>query len=341
VFRCAPGLAPVLTSEMRFAGLIGHAGRPTVRRQRNHDLIFLPRCRRRPGPSDLRIAEESLSCLVYGRFKVSEAQLDRLAGYLRQDRDSRPLRLAVATEGAHFDRLLFGRWLGKQLADRGIRFDERSARALRVFCIDQDYYVCTEAFGAADAAGRKMRVREREGSLPITVAAAMAFLAHPRGDDTVLDPVCGSGTLLAEFAAYAPTATCLGFDEDREAVGAARKNLEAVENAEIRQGDARALPLPAESASVLLANPPFGKQYGLSGENPTLYRDMLDEALRVARPSGWRAVVITADVDAMEWALRALPRLELTQQISIKLRGEPAEILLLGRATGQRRRKDA
>jgi 23S rRNA G2445 N2-methylase RlmL len=91
----------------------------------------------------------------------------------------------------------------------------------------------------------------------------------------------------------------------------------------------------------LLANPPFGKQYGLSGENPTLYRDMLDEALRVARPSGWRAVVITADVDAMEWALRALPRLELTQQISIKLRGEPAEILLLGRATGQRRRKDA
>ncbi|MDX1710603.1 MAG: methyltransferase domain-containing protein [Rhodovibrionaceae bacterium] len=317
---------------MRFAGLIGHAARPAVRRQRNHDLIFLPQSRRAPGHSDLRIAEETLTCLVYGRFKVSDAQLDRLTAYLRKEPDKRPLRLAVACEGAHFDRLLFGRWLGKQLAERGIKFDEGSHRALRVFCIDQDYYICTEAFGASDATGRDARRQEREGSLPVTVAAAMAFLAHPTNADTVLDPVCGSGSLLAEFSAYAPAARCLGFDEDKDAVSVARKNLDPVESAEIRQGDARRLPLPDGSTSVLLANPPFGKQFGLSGDNPALYTALLAEAVRLAEPESWRGIVITADVDAMAAALRALPQLRLEQQISIKLRGEPAEILRLGLA---------
>ena len=32
------------------------------------------------------------------------------------------------------------------------------------------------------------------------VAAALAFAGQPRGDDLILDPVCGSGTLLAEAA---------------------------------------------------------------------------------------------------------------------------------------------
>jgi predicted RNA methylase len=315
---------------MRFAGLIEHGARPTVRRQRNHDLVFLPKSKRKATAADLRIAEETLTCLIYGRFKVSDAQLDRLTAYLRQQSDPRPLRLAVAIDGEHFDRLLFGRWLGKQLIDRGIRFDERSGRALRVFCIDQDYYVCTEAFGAHQAPGRDRRTKEREGSLPVTVAAAMAFLARPRADDVVLDPVCGSGTLLAEFAAYAPAARLHGFDEDQEAVTTAQRNLSDLATADVRQGDARSLPIAEGSVSVFLANLPFGKQFGVSGDNPALYTNILREALRTARPGHWRGVAITSDADAMESALRALPRIALEQQISVKLRGEPADILLLG-----------
>src|SRR5262249_37376322 len=72
---------------------------------------------------------------------------------------------------------------------------------------------------------RKHRVTEREGSLPPTIAAAMAFLANPRDTDAALDPVCGSGTLLAELHAYAPGAALTGIDLDRRAIATARRNL--------------------------------------------------------------------------------------------------------------------
>ena len=67
-----------------------------------------------------------------------------------------------------------------------------------VFCIDEAYYIGLQRSAQDDAPFRAQRTVERPGSLPPTIAAALAFLGNPAPGETILDPVCGSGTLLAE-----------------------------------------------------------------------------------------------------------------------------------------------
>ena len=79
LLRCATGLAKILITELRFNGLVDRRTKPTILWQRNHDLVFLPRLQREPRPADLRIAEDIQRCPIYGRYKISNRQLDVLA----------------------------------------------------------------------------------------------------------------------------------------------------------------------------------------------------------------------------------------------------------------------
>jgi 23S rRNA G2445 N2-methylase RlmL len=169
---------------------------------------------------------------------------------------------------------------------------------------------------------------ERKGSLPPPIAAAMAFMTRPGDDDMILDPVCGSGTLLAEAAGYAPGARLLGADQDLQAVKTARRNLKDFGTAEIDHADARALDLPAESVSLVLANLPFGKQYGDVAENRTLYAEVLGEVRRVAAPKGFRAALLASDRGLLRDAARDAG-LKVTHDLAIRVRGEDAVIALL------------
>jgi tRNA (guanine6-N2)-methyltransferase len=56
--------------------------------------------------------------------------------------------------------------------------------------------------------------------------AAMAVASEPRETDVVLDPMCGTGTLLYERASLAGFSYLLGADIDLEAVNHAKANLE-------------------------------------------------------------------------------------------------------------------
>lgn len=326
VLRCAPGLARVLQAELRFDKLLRHGDRADALWQRNHDLLFLPRLQRAPKPDDLRIAEEVHRCLIYGRYKISDSQIDRLAQQLRNEGIRR--RIVVTAEGRHFNRHDLGRWLGKELARRGVRLDEAAEKPLFVFCIEQAYYVCRPARLAAEASGRAERKEEREGSLPPTIAAAMAFLARPDPGDVILDPVCGSGTLLAETAAYAPHATFNGVDTDPKAIKIARRNLGRAEEAHIVRGDGRACDLADGTISLVLANLPFGKQFGDPVENRALYRDLLSEMRRLAKPDGFRAVLLAGDAEMLADAAKATGFRE-ERRVPVRVRGEPATIFVL------------
>jgi 23S rRNA G2445 N2-methylase RlmL len=179
---------------------------------------------------------------------------------------------------------------------------------------------------------RQHRVAERPGSLPPTIAAAMAFLANPRDDDAVLDPVCGSGTLLAELHAYAPGAQLQGIDQDRPAIAAARRNLAHIPQVQLTVGDARATGLADGGLSLFLANLPFGKQFGSPAENRRLYQDILRELLRLGRPEGWRAVLLTSDLEALKAAIAAIaatPGARIAGETPVKIRGEAATITVL------------
>jgi len=305
-------LARLLQDEMRFGRLIGKTDRPTVLRQRNHDLVFLPRLAREPRGGDLRLAEEVHRCPVYGRYKLSTSQLDRLAAAVKR------CRLVVSVDGSHFDRRDLARFIARELAQRRVRLDD-DAPELWVFAVDATYYICRRVRDDR----RPERIAERPGSLPPTIAAAMAFLGHARDEDAILDPVCGSGTLLAEAHARAPGAALFSFDLDPAAIAAARRNL-AKTVARLEVGDGRRTGLPASSFSLFLANLPFGRQFGDRAGNPQLYGELMAEMHRLGRP-GWRAVLLSSD----EVALRAaVAGMTVEREFRVAVRGERALMLL-------------
>ena len=330
LLRSAPGLARVLRAEGRHTGVIPAKARVDFVWQRNHDIVFVPKPPRFPGADELRVAEDVHRCLVFGRYKISAQQLDRLAAALKP-RGTR-WRPAVSVDGAHFNRFDLTRWLSKELGRRGLRIDESASATVFVFCVDAAYYICLREREAGAVSGRGQRKAEREGSLPPPVAAAMAFQGKPRERDVILDPVCGSGTLLAEAGAYAPEAELYGVDTDRRAVKTARRNLAHLANTSVEPGDARELDLPDGAVTLTLANLPFGKQFGDADGTPGLYRAVMSEIARTAAPSGWRGVVLAGDGETLTEAADAAG-LTVSRQFTVRVRGEPASMAVLAQST--------
>jgi SAM-dependent methyltransferase len=133
---------------------------------------------------------------------------------------------------------------------------------------------------------RRMRQRagrevELPGALRPVVAAAMLRLAGAaRGP--VLDPCCGSGTIVREAVEEGRRA--LGADLDAAAVAAARTNLPS--GTPLFRGDAAALPLRSGAVGAVVTNPPFGRRHALADDQGGWLRAAFAELRRVVVPGG-------------------------------------------------------
>jgi SAM-dependent methyltransferase len=140
------------------------------------------------------------------------------------------------------------------------------------------------------------RASERQGALRPVVAAAMVRLAGV-APGRLLDPCCGSGTIVAEAVAAGWDAG--GSDIDEDAVSAARVNSPG---AVIQRADALHLPHTDGQFDAVVANLPFGRQFrlldgerragGSAARSPAGgVRGVLQEAARVTSPGG-RVVIL-------------------------------------------------
>ena len=166
------------------------------------------------------------------------------------------------------------------------------------------------------------RASERPGALRPTVAAAMVALAgQPQSGGILLDPCCGSGTILAEAKTVGWRA--VGRDIDQAAVSASRRN---VSRAEVEIGDVRDLDLGDASVDACVSNLPFGRQYDVQGEPRAWLAGVLAELVRVTRPGG-RIVLLVPEV-----AASVIPaRLRQRDRLSVRLLGTSSTIWMFER----------
>ncbi|MEM6491634.1 MAG: methyltransferase [Pseudomonadota bacterium] len=324
--RCARGLGPIATMELRHVGALARGQTPTTLRQRSHDLLFLPAARSTATTRECRTLEESFACPGFGRFKVSAAQLDRVAAACGRER---PIRIATTVEGKRFDRRDFGRFVGRELAARGVKVTERGGPRLLVFAVDDAFYFGLRDGVWSDASGRKA-AGDREAAAPPDVAAAMAFLLKPEAGERVADLCCGTGTLLAEFRAYAPDAALHGRDIDRAALTIARRRFKGAAHVDLKIGDGTATDVAPGGVTAFVINPPFGAQMGDSAANPALYTGLIAEMRRLGASDGWRAAILTGDLPALDAALLAHRGGVVEQRrVALQLRGLDAVIAVL------------
>lgn len=135
------------------------------------------------------------------------------------------------------------------------------------------------------------------------VAHALVWLTQPHADDCFADSFCGSGTILAERAAY-PAQRILGGDLSAAALATARDNVPPAAHIVLAQWDARGLPLAAGSVDKVATNAPFGHQITGPRDVSGLYAAFARELRRVLAPCG-HALVLTDQDEALRSAADA------------------------------------
>ncbi|TNF25197.1 MAG: methyltransferase domain-containing protein [Deltaproteobacteria bacterium] len=173
-------------------------------------------------------------------------------------------------------------------------------------------------------------------ALQANVAWALLHLARPEPAGPpreLLDPFCGSGTILLEAAARWPTVHVAGGDTSEASVAGARANLAAAGHAgEIRVGDAReADRLWADRRfDTVVSNPPFGKRIGPNMSFTQLFGELLRALTAVTTPDA-RVALLVYKRGAFNQALREHPAFAVRHARVIELGGLHPAILVLDR----------
>ncbi|HSJ59424.1 MAG TPA: THUMP domain-containing protein [Anaerolineae bacterium] len=179
---------------------------------------------------------------------------------------------------------------------------------------------------------RWYRVANLPAALRPSVAGAMVFLTEPSPADVFLDPMCGSGTLIAERLLVGDVAAILGGDIVPRALDASVANVAQLGRpCTFCCWDTCRLPLAAASVDKVAVNLPFGKQIGTRQEIEALYPRFCCELERLLKPGG-RAVVLSAEFEMVKQALRVAPALHIDHGYSVAVLGQWARLYLVRRA---------
>ncbi|MFW5709370.1 MAG: methyltransferase domain-containing protein [Chloroflexota bacterium] len=207
--------------------------------------------------------------------------------------------------------------------------DETGDLLLRIRRVPDGWEVLLR-IGDRPASTRFWRVCNMPGALNAPVAYAICKLAGIDGNSRVANLMCGSGSLMIETALNFQPEAVLGYDYDLQALDCACQNLKAagLSRLPLIAADVRALPLPAASVDVIIADLPFGQRIGAHAINESLYPDVMKEAARVSRENAVFAF-ITHELRLTDQMLVKQKSWQLIHSRQIALRGLHPRIYLL------------
>ncbi len=186
------------------------------------------------------------------------------------------------------------------------------------------------------------RFAYRKGTVPASIhpanAAGVIRLAKPylKEGATVLDPCCGSGTLLWERGIYGPCRSLTGVDLQRSALQMAAENYKAA-RAGGMQGAKAACKLicsdflkyrPEQPVDELFANLPFGNRVGSHEENLRLYKGLAQRIPQWVKPGGI-AVLYTMEGKLLEQCIYGQSRLKILKRHKVEAGGLEPKVLIV------------
>jgi tRNA (guanine6-N2)-methyltransferase len=199
---------------------------------------------------------------------------------------------------------------------------------------------------------RPYKTSSQPGSLKAPVAYCMCLQAALSDGDTVLDPMCGAGTLLIEAATLVTQGTFIGGDIDTTSLQLSAANARQAglpvqdlpidatglplslhsqigqSSLKLYHGDAQTVPFPDDSLQAVITNLPWGQQVSPQADLQLLYKQVLAESARVLG-NGHRAVVLTDQHELLQESLKTASALTLLQSYQISLFGRHPTIYVL------------
>ncbi len=181
---------------------------------------------------------------------------------------------------------------------------------------------------------RDERFSYRKESVPASmnpaVAAAVLRFAGDRFKvgARVIDPCCGSGTLLIERAKLSPCQSLTGVDIAHKAIDIARKNTEAAGvNAKYTVNDILRFECH-RPYDELICNLPFGNRVGTHSSCEKLYRGLVDKLPELVKKGGV-AVLYTMEFTLLKNVIRESPHVTLLKQQRTEAGGLTPMIFIL------------
>jgi len=169
---------------------------------------------------------------------------------------------------------------------------------------------------------------------PATAACLVRFAAkhktHAKEEPHVLDPFCGSGTLLFERELFGPCESLQGVDLTENAVRTARLNAKkGYSDAQFIQKDCLKF-RPAVPVDELYANLPFGNRVGSHENNEQLYRSFVSLLPAWLAKDGF-ALLYTMESNLLERCIRHTPELTVKERLRTEAGGLQPWVLLVTR----------
>ncbi|RMG71752.1 MAG: methyltransferase domain-containing protein [Bacteroidetes bacterium] len=322
VFTFDPGLEAVVEQEWQEHLLAAGWPMAEVRGTSHYGngLLFLHQLV--PGPA-LQKLVLNMRSIHYAYQLMGQFELDKAASWDRFEAALREIpipaleaatsfRVSPERHGNHaFSSYDMAKAAGDYLRDRyQLPVDlENYSHNVRVDLRDRWGWVGVQLHPDRLSRRHRRRYQHRAALQPTVAYGLLRLTGLPEGmRGALLDPFCGSGTILIEAAALWPEMELYGTDLVPEVLDGAQRNLEAAgleTRVRLHDMDARQLPerFPSGRFRAIVTNPPYGLRLGRQLNLYWFYRDFLAAARQVLAIDG-RLVLLVLKAELFRDVLR-------------------------------------